>query len=453
MTSSGGFARNSEAAFGGFGIPGVSYTILDGGICMKRPVIRLLGLLLLLTGAARAQDSSAKAPTIPVEEYGIRRAGLQKAFEGRLVVMEADPLLPGMENIDRNTPVYDFFYLTGYHREGDILALDPAEGATLFADGKLEVLKAATGISDVRARGEFARYLAKALPKTKKATTRLRKEAKKIVDAINSEADAELESANLKVGQAITRLRVVKSPAELALIRWSSDATNKAHLLTMKACRPGVNEGALQKIIEDKFRAEGCDGLGFASIVGSGKNGTVLHYKENKDPIPPASVVVCDIGASTRGYVTDITRTLPTSGKFTDEHRKAYQCVLDAQKAAESILKPGVTWAELSKASEAVFEERGMTDWSYAHSSEGSVRHGLGHHVGLSVHDYGIRGPMEPGMVITIEPGYYNKKQGYGIRIEDIYIVTKDGFERLSSAPPREIDEIEKLMAGKKKDH
>lgn len=420
---------------------------------MKRAAIRILALLLLLTGAVRAQETAPKIPSIPVEEYGTRRAGLQKAFEGRLIITEADPLLPGMENIDRNTPVYDFYYLTGYHREGDILALNPETGATLFVDGKPEALKAVSGVSDVRARGEFPKYLAKSLPKAKKASTRLRKEAKKIVEAINSEADAEVESANQKIGQAITRLRVVKSEAELALIRWSSDATNKAHLLTMKACRPGVNERALQKIIEDKFRAEGCDGLGFASIVGSAKNGTVLHYNENKDPIPPASLVVCDIGASTRGYVTDITRTLPTSGKFTEEHKKAYQCVLDAQKAAEAILKPGVTWADLSKASEAVFEERGMTDWSYAHSPNGSVRHGLGHHVGLSVHDYGIRGPMEPGMVITIEPGYYNKKDGYGVRIEDIYIVTKDGFERLSSAPPREVDEIEKLMAGKPKDH
>ena len=419
---------------------------------MKRAAIRTLGLLLLLSGTSRAQESKSPAPTIPVEEFGVRRAKLQKMFEGRLVLMEADPLLPGMENIDRNIPVYDFFYLTGYHRENDILAFDPAEGVTLFVDGKPETIKSISGITDVRGRGEFPKYLAKTLPKTKKAVTRLRKEAKKIVDAINSEADAEVESGNAKILDAITRLRVIKSDAELALIRWSSYATNKAHLLNMKACKPGVNERALQKVIEDKFKAEGCDGLGFASIVGSGKNGTILHYMDNKDPIPPANLVVCDIGASTRGYVTDITRTLPTSGKFTEEHRKAYQCVLDAQKAAEALLKPGVTWAELSRASAAVFEERGMTDWSYAHSSDPSVRHGLGHHVGLSVHDFGIRGPMEPGMVITIEPGYYNRKGGYGVRIEDIYIVTKEGFERLSAEPPREVEEIEALMQGRKKD-
>jgi Xaa-Pro aminopeptidase len=423
---------------------------------MKRSVIRLFGLLLLLTGAARAQETAPRGPVIPVEEYGSRRAKLQKALEGALVLMEADPLGKGMDSIDSNTPVFDFFYLTGYHREGDFLALDPEAGPVLFADGKAEKFKAVSGIAEVRPRGEFVAFVKKALgkPKVPKVLTRLRKEAKKIVEAIGVAADAEVEAAGPLIRKEISKLRMIKSPAEIEMIRKSSDATNKAHLEAMKTCRPGINEKLLQKVIEDKFKAEGCDGLGFPSIIGSGKNGVILHYDTNTAVMPADTLVVCDVGASYLGYVTDITRTLPTSGKFSDELKKAYQCVLDAQKAAEALLKPGATFQDLKAAASKVFEDRDLEDWCYCHSRSGGPRHGLSHFVGLAVHDSGLYElPFEPGVVITIEPGYYNKAKGYGIRIEDMYVVTKDGFERLSAGVPREAAEIEAIMQRKKKDY
>jgi Xaa-Pro aminopeptidase len=115
-------------------------------------------------------------------------------------------------------------------------------------------------------------------------------------------------------------------------------------------------------------------------------------------------------------------------------------------------LKPGVSFVDLERAARKVFEERELTKWSYAHSKDLSVRHGLGHTVGMAVHDSqaGYAEPFKAGMVITIEPGWYDKDNGYGIRIEDTYLVTKDGFERLSAAAPREVDEIEKIMKEKK---
>jgi Xaa-Pro aminopeptidase len=412
---------------------------------MARTSLLLLGLLLLIPGAATAQESaSAKGPKIPVEEYGARREKLQKAIEGSRLLMEADPLGKGMDAIDSNTPVYDFFYLTGYHREGDFLAIDPEAGSILFADGKADKLKETTGVTDIRPRGEFFAYVKKSVGKKQetRTLTRLRKKAKEIVEELG-----EVEAAGKKIQTEIAKLRMIKSPAEIEMIRKSSDATNKAHLTAMRTCRPGVNEAVLQKVIEEKFRLEGCDGLGFPSIVGSGKNGVVLHYNDNKDPMPAASLVVCDIGASYLGYVTDITRTLPTSGKYTEEQKKAYQCVLDAQKAAEALLKPGATFRDLNAAASKVFEERDLEDWCYCHSRAGGPRHGLSHYVGLAVHDSGLYDkPFEPGVVITIEPGYYNKKGGWGIRIEDMYVVTKEGFERLSSGAPREAVEIEKAM-------
>jgi Xaa-Pro aminopeptidase len=412
---------------------------------MARASLLLLGLLLLVPGAATAQETSAaKGPKIPVEEYSVRREKLRKALEGARLLMEADPLGKGMDAIDSNTPVYDFFYLTGYHREGDFLAIDPEAGSILFADGKADKLKETTGVADVRPRGEFFAYVKKAVGKKQetRTLTRLRKKAKEVVEELG-----EVEAAGKKIQTEIAKLRMIKSPAEIEMIRKSSDATNKAHLTAMRTCRPGVNEAVLQKVIEEKFRLEGCDGLGFPSIVGSGKNGVVLHYNDNKDPMPAASLVVCDIGASYLGYVTDITRTLPTGGKFTEEQKKAYQCVLDAQKAAEALLKPGATFRDLNAAASKVFEERDLEDWCYCHSRAGGPRHGLSHYVGLAVHDSGLYDkPFEPGVVITIEPGYYNKKGGWGIRIEDMYVVTKEGFERLSSGAPREAVEVEKAM-------
>lgn len=241
-------------------------------------------------------------------------------------------------------------------------------------------------------------------------------------------------------------MRMVKSAAEIRMMKKAADATNVAHLAAMRACRGGMNEGELQKVIEDTFKKEQCDGLGFPSIVGSGKNGTILHYDTNNQEMPKGTLVVCDIGASYRGYVTDITRTLPTDGVYSEDQKKAYQCVLDAQKAAEAILKPGVSFQELEAASAAVFKERELTKWSYAHARDFSVRHGLSHYVGMAVHDSGTYGKIPEGAVITIEPGYYDKDAEWGIRIEDIYLVTKDGCERLSAAAPREVEEIEKIM-------
>ena len=411
----------------------------------------LAALALLFPVLAFAQDAKPFLPVIPATEFAGRRLELQAKFPATLLLLEADPLAAGMDNIDANTPVYDFFYLTGYHSEGDLLALGPRpKSEILFTDSKPEDAVSKSGVADVRPRKDFDEYLKQALGKSGKIATRLREEAKEKVTDAAGKAGVEVESAGKKIWETITRLRMIKSPAELDMMRKSSDATNKAHLEAMKFCKPGMNEKELQRIIEDKFKSEGCDGLGFPSIVGSGKNGTILHYNENNTEIPKDTLIVCDIGASYRGYVTDITRTLPTSGKFAPEHRVAYQAVLDAQKAAERILRPGVTFGQLHSAAAKVLKDRDLTDWSYAHSKNGSVRHGLSHYVGLAVHDSGVyQMKLQAGMVITIEPGYYNKDKAFGIRIEDIYIVTNDGFERMSSGAPREVVEIEKLMAGK----
>lgn len=394
-------------------------------------MLRLSALLLLLL-----QDAPPVWRLEP-SELVRRRAALAEKLPDGAAALDAGPL--GKPGDDDNTPVFDFRYLTGVHDDLGLLVLAGGK-LTVFVSKAVEVPEA-----EVLPLERFPAW-ARASLSGRKVYTKLRQTNLDLLRA--SAGDVEIVGGAL--GPALTRLRLIKSPAEIRLIRKSSDATNKAHLAVMRATRPGKNERELDALLRGVFAKEGCDDIGFPPIVGSGRNGTVLHYMKNEKELPPDTLMVVDIGASILNYVTDITRTLPTSGAYSETQRKHYQCVLDAQKAAEAVLKPGATFWDLERAARKVFEERGLTKWSYAHSKDPSVRHGLGHYVGLAVHDSGTyREKFAPGMVITIEPGWYDKDAGYGIRIEDMYLVTAEGFERLSAAAPREIDEVEKAMAAK----
>ena len=407
-------------------------------------MIRLAALLLI---ALLAQDSAKYLPTIPVEDLHARREKLMARFPNSVLLLEADPPLRGDDANDGNKPQYDFTYIAGYYREGDIIALLPAIKKTILFSAKPESLKG-YGADSVEPVDRFEEFVRDVASGSATIYSKLRKKARDIVDANKGKAEVKIAD---RVQPELLRMRLIKSAAEIEMIRKATNSGIKGHLAAMKACKPGMNEGALQKIYEDTFKSEGCDGLAYPCIVGGGRNGIVLHYSTNNQDLPADSLVVCDCGPSYKGYATDITRTLPTSGKFTERQRKCYQAVLDAQKAAEAICKPGVfLHPDLHQAAAEVFEKADLTDWSYAHSVKGGPRHGLGHYVGLAVHDTGTyMEPLAPGMVITIEPGYYSKADGWGIRIEDMYLITKDGCERLTASLPREIDEIEKLMSGK----
>jgi Xaa-Pro aminopeptidase len=396
-------------------------------------MMRPLALLLLLL----AQEAPG-VYRLDASEFVRRRAALAEKLPDGAAAVDAGPL--GEPGADANTPVFDFRYLTGVHDDQGLLILSGGK-LTVFLSKVVEIPEAAVLPLDA-----FAAW-AKDNLAGKKVYTKLRQ---KNLDTLRAAAPG-VEIVGSTLGPALTRLRLVKSEAEIRLIRKSSDATNKAHLAVMRATKPGKNEKELDTLLRGVFTKEGCDDIGFPPIVGAGRNGTVLHYMKNEKPIPADTLMVVDIGASILNYVTDITRTLPTSGRYSETQRKHYQCVLDAQKAAEAVLKPGATFWDLERAAKQVFEERELTKWSYAHSRDNSVRHGLGHYVGLAVHDSGTyREKFAPGMVITIEPGWYDKDAGYGIRIEDMYLITADGFERLSADAPREIAEVEKAMAARR---
>lgn len=400
-------------------------------------MLRTIALLLLSAATARPQDAPAPL-RLEASEFARRRAALVERLGGAALALDAGPL--GEVGSDANTYIFDFRYLTGIHDDQGVVAVVDGR-STVF----LSALREVPGADEVKTVEEFPAWAAARLA-GKKVHTKLRR---RNLEAVSRAPGTEVVGGEL--AEELTRLRLVKSEAELRLMRKAADATNRAHRAVLGALKPGSNERQIHDLILATFKAEGCPELGFPPIVGSGRNGTVLHYMKNNQAIPADTLMVCDIGAAIDNYVTDITRTLPTSGRFSEEQKRHYQCVLDAQKAAEAILRPGATFRDLDRASRAVFDDRGLTKWSYAHSRDGSVRHGLGHYVGLAVHDSGTyQEKFAPGMVITIEPGWYDKDAGYGIRIEDVYLITPDGFQRLSADAPREIAEIEAAMASKR---
>jgi Xaa-Pro aminopeptidase len=191
---------------------------------------------------------------------------------------------------------------------------------------------------------------------------------------------------------------------------------------------------------------------GFPSIVGSGLNSTVLHYNANRRTMQDGELVVIDIGAEYFYYTADITRTYPVNGKFTPRQRAIYQLVLDAQTAAAHEFKVGVTTlGGQNRIARDVIRKsplRAKDEAGVEHTLDHFFVHGLGHYLGMDVHDVGNGGkPMQPGEVFTIEPGIYIPTEGFGVRIEDDYLVTKDGLEKLSKDIPSDPDEIERLIA------
>jgi Xaa-Pro aminopeptidase len=249
----------------------------------------------------------------------------------------------------------------------------------------------------------------------------------------------------------IAQLRVKKSPSEIAAIQHATDVSIQAHRTAWKRVAAGQFEYQIAATLLDTFLEEGCEGPAYSPIVGSGPNAPILHYMQNQRRMDRGELVLIDAGAECDAYASDITRTVPVGGKFTPRQREVYQVVLGAQKAAIAALQPGA-WLGGSGPSLTKIAR----DYMDAH---GKDRHGeplgkyfthdIGHQVGLLVHDPAASGPLEAGMVITIEPGVYISEEQIGIRIEDVVLVTADGAKVLSEALPKEPDEIEKAVVSK----
>jgi Xaa-Pro aminopeptidase len=282
---------------------------------------------------------------------------------------------------------------------------------------------------------------------------------------ISRELKTELQATNPNLeikglGSALAELRSVKSAAELDLLQKAIDATVTAHIEAMKSCEPGMFEYEQQAVIEYCFAKNGAEYQGFPTIVGSGPNSCILHYEANRRQMKDGDVVVMDIGAEYHGYSADVTRTIPVNGKFSTEQREIYEIVLRAQEESAKEYKPGVPPRVAGQKATDVIAEGLQKLGIIKDKAEVSryFMHGLGHHIGLDVHDSSPYGtPYVAGMIYTNEPGIYipegspcdKKYWNIGIRIEDDVLITADGNRVLSAGAPKTINEIESLMKKK----
>lgn len=264
-------------------------------------------------------------------------------------------------------------------------------------------------------------------------------------------------------------MRVFKSACEVATMKAAAQITANAHKRAMQFAYPGCQEYQLEAELHHEFAMAGARSPAYGTIVGSGENACILHYTENSDVVNDGELILIDAGAEYQGYAADITRTFPVNGKFSEPQREVYSWVLKAQETVLAMLGPGVTLSEaMNKSVEVITEglvDLGLLSGTVTQNLESKAwrdyyMHGLGHFLGLDVHDVGdykANGkdrPLKPGMVLTVEPGIYvspdsnapEKYKGIGVRIEDDVVITATGVDVLTSDVPKQIDEIEALM-------
>ena len=273
-------------------------------------------------------------------------------------------------------------------------------------------------------------------------------------------------------------LRQTKTPFEQDILRRSVEISSEAHRAGMRAAAPGKFEYEVEAAIEETYLRNGAMSWGYPSIVGSGPNATILHYRSSRRRMESGDLLLVDAAANFEGYTGDITRTYPVNGTFTPEQRAIYEVVLAAQEAGMRAVKPGVTFAEVQEACEEViraglFKLGLITDEAGAQFKVWST-HGFLHFIGMDVHDVGTTREIHPGMAFVIEPGIYIREsalehlpptpenaafiskvrplvQKYGdmgVRVEDSFLLTAEGLERMSRTVPRTTAEIEEFMKG-----
>ena len=306
-----------------------------------------------------------------------------------------------------------------------------------------------------------------------------------LIQGVNSTLD-ELVSSAVDTDSAdptsiLDEMRVRKSEREIQLMLKSADIASAAHVAAIRKGCAGIGEWQIQSVIEAHFTAsKSC--CSYSSIVGGGDNATILHYNSNDNEISDGELVLVDAGCEVSGYASDITRTWPVNGKFSDQQREIYELVLKAQLAAIEACQAGSVWLSMHRATSSVLAQ-GMIDLGILDCSleeaigddmefNGPYRnffmHGTGHFLGLDVHDVGggRQGDkdegriLQPGMVVTVEPGLYfgswrtdveipDRYAGIGVRIEDNVLITEEGPMVLTSSCPKTIDEIEALVGSK----
>lgn len=394
----------------------------------------------------------------------------------------------------------DFYYLTGFPEPDAIAVINPSSKKnpyTLFVrprDPKMETwygrregtegAKKNYAADKAHSIEKFAAELPKILNGAEKLYYRFGVDNKLdqlILQYLSAQRFRRLKTAYpphtiIDPTIAIHEMRLHKNEDEAKTMQKAADIAVEAHILAMQSVKVGMNESHVESIIEHHFRMSGAVGASYNSIIGGGANATILHYVENNQPLKDGDLVLIDAGCNYQGYASDITRTFPVNGRYTQAQRDVYDIVLETEIACLEATKPGTTVKQRQELSIEMLTEgmkklgllKGKTkDLIKKKSYEKYYMHGVGHYLGLDVHDAGryfsdhqIKNsrPFAPGMVLTVEPGLYippddksapAKYRGIGIRIEDDVLVTTDGNVNLTAKCPKQAEEIEELMAKK----
>ncbi|MFN0105068.1 MAG: M24 family metallopeptidase [Bryobacteraceae bacterium] len=401
--------------------------------------------------------STFAVDTVQPNEYRQRRAKVRE----RLVKEKGVLVLFGATEDERGGirsrffQEANFYYLTGWTEPGARLLLT-ADDEFLFLPPRNEIKERYTGRKlapgDTNTTG-----VANVLNSNRFEVTFFQKldAAEKIFALLNINKTSPLKRLTGQrpiegAAPIIFPLRQIKSPAELALIQHSVDISIKAHRAAWQRAASGLFEYQIGATMTNVYFEAGCERSSYPPIVGSGPNSTILHYNRNDRRMDSGEVLLMDVGGECSMYAADITRTIPVNGKFSDRQREIYNVVLGAQRAAIAAVKPGMRLAKdgensLHKVAIDYIDKHGR---SLKGEPLGKYfTHGLGHHVGLDVHDPGLPIlPLEPGNVITIEPGVYIPEEGIGVRIEDMLLVTETGAKLLTGALPSDPEAIEKSL-------
>jgi Xaa-Pro aminopeptidase len=411
--------------------------------------MRRLALLSLVGVLLPAADG------IPQSEYRDRRDALRESIQGGVLILVGNT---EKERGDLRSPFFqeaNFLYLTGWREPGAILVMAPGQEALFIPRRDPERERwtgrktapedtdasAVTGFEQVLPAEEFEARLPE-----------LAKSAAKVYTLTGLPAGGKLKALLplrefADIAGAVARLRMKKSEAELALIRKATEVTMNAHRAAWRRLAGGLFEYQLAAAASGVYFEAGCERHAYPPIVGSGPNAVVLHYNANSRRVDEGELVLMDIGAECAGYASDITRTVPAGGKFSARQRELYEIVLGAQKAVIEAVKPGMTLARSGPNSLHLIAVEYFNQHGKGPNGEALGKyftHGIGHHVGLEVHDANDPArALEAGMVITVEPGLYIPEEGIGIRIEDMVVVTENGAEVISTALPKEAAEVE----------
>src|SRR5216684_8706633 len=446
---------------------------------MRRSTVAFVALCVFLLPFAAALDRQPNA------DYRARREALARKTEGGIVVIFAPLEAEGPNDLYGFRQDNNFFYLSGWTEPGAALLIAPATQANISSSARpyTEILfLPAHNPSQERWTGP---KLGSENPEAPKVTgfdrveviDRLRDELVRVLPQPRAtvysdlpafgqtSASAEpldwLKRANAfptyvsfqDVKPLLAYLRTFKDAGEIERIRKATDASVAAHFAAFHAVKPGISEREISALMQYEWGKRGCERPAYAPIVGSGFNSTVLHYSADSGTIEAGDVIVIDAAGEYSMYASDITRTLPASGRFTARQREIYDIVLGAQQAAMAAFRSGKSRLRRDQP-DSIHD----VAYNYINAHGKDLRgeplgkyfiHGLSHYVGLNVHDDGdYTLPLAPGMVFTIEPGIYIPEEKLGVRIEDVFYVDKDGkLINLSAALPQTADEVEQAMA------